>query len=71
VILNQLSDLNGIWAQCPPGDNDNNGRVDLFDLSRLLSSYNTTGARRADDNYDGVVNIFDLSILLSNYGRTS
>jgi hypothetical protein len=71
TILNQLGDLNGIWAQCPFGDNDYNGKVDIFDLSRLLSSYNITGAQRADDNYDGVVNIFDLSILLSNYGRTS
>ena len=71
ALLAQLGDLNGIWAQCPPGDTDYNGRVDIYDLSRLLSDYNHSGALHGDDNYDNTVDIYDLSILLSNYGRTS
>ena len=79
ATLDLLPDLTNIWAQCPPGDVGRSGggrpdgRVDLFDLSVLLSRYGRSdpGALQADDNYDGTVNIFDLSILLSNYGRTS
>jgi murein DD-endopeptidase MepM/ murein hydrolase activator NlpD len=70
-LLDQLPDLNGIWAQCPYGDVNYDGKVNIFDLSGLLTAYGRTGAQKADDNYDGAVNIFDLSILLSNYGRTS
>lgn len=70
-VLDQLADLNGIWAQCPYGDVNYDGKVNIFDLSGLLTAYGRTGAQKADDNYDGAVNIFDLSILLSNYGRTS
>jgi hypothetical protein len=70
-LLDQLPDLNGIWAQCPPGDVSYDGRVDIFDLSRLLSVYGRSGALAGDVTYDGTVNIFDLSVLLSNYGRTS
>ncbi len=44
--------------------------VGIFDLSILLSNYNTTSSR-ADVNGDGRVNIFDLSIMLSSYGKRS
>jgi hypothetical protein len=54
-------------ATTKTGDLNNDGQVNIFDLSILLSNYNTTNAN-ADINKDGTVNIFDLSILLSNYG---
>ena len=52
-----------------PGDVNNDNKVDISDLSLLLSHYNQSYSA-ADFNSDGVVSIFDLSILLSNYGKT-
>jgi hypothetical protein len=49
------------------GDLNNDGSVNIFDLSILLSKYNTYTAS-AELNNDGIVNVFDLSILLSHYG---
>ena len=69
--LDAAPDLHGIWAHCPPGDVNNSGKVDIFDLSRLLGQYGRAGQTVSDLNYDGVVNIFDLSIQLTNYQRTS
>jgi mannan endo-1,4-beta-mannosidase len=54
----------------PTGDLNNDGKVDIVDLSILLSNYGTTNAS-ADINNDGTVNVFDLSILLSKYGTTT
>jgi peptidoglycan/xylan/chitin deacetylase (PgdA/CDA1 family) len=51
------------------GDLDNNGKVDIIDLSTLLSNYGTTNTV-ADANGNGTVDIIDLSIVLSNYGKT-
>lgn len=55
------------------GDTDNDGDVDITDLSVQLSNFGTvSGATVADgdtDN-DGDVDITDLSVLLSNFGRT-
>ena len=51
-----------------PGDTNNDGLVNIVDLSTLLSHWNTNFAA-ADFNADSTVNIFDLSILLSNYGK--
>ena len=50
-----------------PGDLNSDGKVDITDLSTLLSNYGKTGA--GDINSSGQVDIFDLSILLSNYGK--
>jgi beta-glucanase (GH16 family) len=52
------------------GDINNDGVVNIFDLSILLSDWNTNTAA-ADLNQDGTVNIFDLSILLSHWGQTA
>jgi hypothetical protein len=52
------------------GDLNNDGTVNVFDLSILLSDWGTNNAT-ADINKDGTVNIFDLSILLSNWGLTA
>jgi hypothetical protein len=49
------------------GDLNNDGSVNIFDLSILLSAWGTTNPT-ADLNRDGTVNIFDLSILLSKWG---
>ena len=48
------------------GDLNQDGRVDIFDLSLLLGRWRTADPV-ADINGDGEVNIFDLSILLSNW----
>jgi cellulase (glycosyl hydrolase family 5)/dockerin type I repeat protein len=52
------------------GDLNNDGTVNIYDLSILLSDWGTTNAT-ADLNNDGTVNIYDLSILLSNWGQTA
>ncbi|HVS79270.1 MAG TPA: glycosyl hydrolase [Candidatus Saccharimonadales bacterium] len=52
-----------------PGDINNDNKVDVTDLSILLSDYNTSTSA-ADLNSDGTVNVLDLSVLLTNYGRT-
>lgn len=54
------------------GDLNGNGKVDLPDLSVLLSKWNQTGVpiTQGDVNADGKVNLTDLSILLSNWGKS-
>lgn len=49
-------------------DTNGDSKVNIFDLSFLLSKWNTTNAT-ADFNHDGRVNIFDLSYLLAQWGR--
>jgi hypothetical protein len=53
----------------PPITGDLNGdhRVNILDLSTLLSHWNKSGA--GDFNNNGRVDIFDLSTLLSHYGQ--
>jgi len=53
----------------PPITGDLNGdhKVNIFDLSILLSNWNKSGA--GDFNNNGRVDIFDLSVLLSHYGQ--
>ncbi len=56
-------------AVAKTGDLNNDGQVNIFDLSILLSNYGQTGtASQGDLNGDGTIGVFDLSILLSNYG---
>lgn len=50
-----------------PGDVNNDDRVDIMDLSIMLSNWGTSNAA-CDLNKNGVVDVYDLSILLSNYG---
>lgn len=49
-----------------PGDVDDDGDVDIFDLSALITLWKTTNSS-ADFNNNGVVDIYDLSILLTNW----
>ena len=60
--------LSGTPASITPGDINGDGRVDITDLSILLSNYGTSNTQ-ADINKDGKVDVLDLSILLSNYGK--
>ncbi len=57
-----------------PGDINSDARVDVVDLSILLSNYGKPAAQAtnpaADVNASGTVDITDLSILLSNFGKT-
>jgi hypothetical protein len=58
-------------ASAPPADINNDGKVDITDLSILLSNYTKAGTFSTGDlDANGTVNILDLSILLSNYGQT-
>lgn len=54
------------------GDLNGNNKVDIADLSILLSHWNQTGVpiTQGDVNGSGKVDIVDLSILLSNWGKT-
>jgi hypothetical protein len=48
------------------GDVNGNGKVDVFDLSAMLTGWNSATAN-LDLNHDGVVNVFDLSLMLSHW----
>src|SRR5438045_29404 len=52
-----------------PSDVNNDGKVDVFDLSKVLTDWGKTGA--SDVNGNGKVDIFDLSLVLSNWGKTA
>lgn len=50
------------------GDFNNDGLVNLQDLSELLSKWKTTDTK-TDLNKNGLVDLYDLSIFLTNYGK--
>jgi len=52
------------------GDINNDGKVNLTDLSLLLGVWRKPDTA-ADFNQDGIVNLTDLSILLSNWAKSS
>lgn len=59
-----------VVSQSKKGDVDQDSKVDVFDLSRLLSKWGKTdGIANVDLNNDGRVDIFDLSVLLSNWSK--
>lgn len=59
-------------ASNPPGDLNNDGQINIFDLSIFLSHWGQSGSGLPEDfNGDGTVNIFDLSIILSNFGKSA
>jgi chitodextrinase len=51
-----------------PGDVNLDNSVNIYDLSILLSHWQSADAA-SDLNHDGVVDVFDLSILMSNWGK--
>jgi hypothetical protein len=54
--------------QLKTGDINQDNAINAFDLSLLLSKWNTSDST-ADINKDNTINAFDLSILLSNWGK--
>jgi hypothetical protein len=56
-----------------PGDANEDGRVDINDLTIVLAHYNQTGMVWTQGEFtgDGTVDINDLTIVLANYGWTS
>jgi chitodextrinase len=79
VITAKAFDVTGNYASSavtinvtnpPPaivGDLNGDHKVNIFDLSTLLSHWNKSGA--GDFNNNGKVDIFDLSVLLSHFGN--
>ena len=53
-----------------PGDANGDGRVDVNDLTIVLTNFGRTGEKwsQGDFNGNGTVNVNDLTIVLSNYG---
>lgn len=66
-LTDQISPNVAVKSVCVNADLNKNNRVDIFDLSIVLSTYATTNPR-GDVNHDGVVNVFDLSRVLTCYG---
>ena len=60
-------------ASYKQGDINQDGDVNILDLSILLANFGKTGTAvtdsRADINNDSDINILDLSILLANFGK--
>jgi peptidoglycan hydrolase-like protein with peptidoglycan-binding domain len=50
----------------PLGDTNGDNKVNVFDISRVLSAWGTSTSY-ADLTHDGTVNIFDLSVILSHW----
>ena len=55
-----------------PGDANLAGRVDINDLTIVLTNFGQTGLTwsQGDFTYDGRVNINDLTAVLSHFGQT-
>ncbi len=57
-----------------PGDANGDGRVDVNDLTIVLSNFGSTGCTWSqgcmDGDPSGTVDVNDLTIVLANYGRT-
>ncbi len=70
TAINVNEPLPCIYEIRKTGDINNDGKVDVFDLSRLLANWNktTNSYDDGDVNDDGVINVFDLSIVLANWG---
>ena len=69
-------DSNGGGVENPgiePGDANGDGRVDINDLTIVLTNFGRTGMTwsRGDFLGDGTVDINDLTIVLANFGRTA
>jgi hypothetical protein len=56
-----------------PGDANLDGTVNITDLSKVLTNYDTSSERWGDGDFngDGAVNINDLSNVLTNYDQTA
>lgn len=73
VLLIFTSSPTTISAASIPGDINNDGLVNIFDLSAVLTDFGKSSNftfPRSDIDANGTVNIFDLSILLTNFGTS-
>jgi hypothetical protein len=64
--ISPATNLTAITVARTPGDLNKDNIVNVFDLSILLTNWNTTNTG-SDLNKDNIVNVFDLSILLTNW----
>src|SRR5687768_1490127 len=75
IIFALIGSATFLLVRAAPEDADvnNDGQVNIFDLSKLLSNWGRTGMVKSDGdlNANGTVNVFDLSILLSNWGTST
>ena len=64
-----------IFAPALPGDANGDGRVDINDLTIVLSNFGKTGMTwkqgAIDGDPTGKVDINDLTIVLANFGQTA
>ena len=62
-----------ISASSLPGDANEDGKVDINDLTIVLAHYGQTGMAWAQGEFtgDGTVDINDLTIVLAHYNQTS
>ena len=56
-----------------PGDANGDGRVDINDLTIVLTNFGRTGMTWSQGDFlgDGTVDINDLTIVLANFGKTA
>ncbi len=61
-----------LFSPALPGDANLDGRVDVNDLTVVLTNFGTSGATWATGDFvgDGKVDVNDLTIVLANFGRT-
>ena len=65
-----------LWKVTPsapqlPEDVNEDGIVNIIDLTLVASNFGETGANAADVNGDGVVNIVDLTLVAAAFGNTA
>ena len=67
--------VNALYKLTPsiPGDANNDGHVDLTDLSTVLNNFGSTTSLWANGNFDGAatIDLTDLSDVLNNFGVSS
>jgi hypothetical protein len=61
-----------VLKQVLPGDANADGKVDINDLTKVLTSYNLSGKAWGDGDFnnDGKVDINDLTIVLAHYNQS-
>jgi formylglycine-generating enzyme required for sulfatase activity len=60
------------WVHPDPGDANGDGKVDINDLTIVLTDYDKTAMAWSQGDFtgDGTVDVNDLSIVLANFGTT-
>ena len=71
VLLWDLAPAAPSNAILMPEDVNQDGVVNIIDLTLVASNFGATGENTADVNNDGVVNIIDLTLVAAAFGRTA